>query len=289
VGAISSLDAFMELLFGRDWGGLLESLMRFALQWFFYALTVCVLILAAFSVAKAICRSIQWKRGISAFLRRFGESILLLSLLATLFNTAIQHNAVLEYLIFMVMWAQLEATIVLWRIEAGPHLSFRVSNCRQPDLSPELCPSSGRVYVHMRNSGKLAVYRASLVRVLALATSKPADTGSYTPLKPEAWREHIEVQTADVYPNEEIAIIGIDSRFLDSYLGKVFEVCYSTSLQPLPLSECVHVALIKMGTSVEAIPIDAGPSLDTPLLKTYRMLKEIPLLLMGAWKLRRIA
>ena len=124
---------------------------------FFYALTVCVIILAAFSIAKAIYRGIQWKRCISAFLRRFGGSILLLSLLVALFNMAAQHSVVLEYLIFMVMWAQLETTIVLWRIKTVLHISFRAVDCRQPnDLTSHLCRRLGRVYVCMGDSGKLA-------------------------------------------------------------------------------------------------------------------------------------
>ena len=114
--------------------------------------------------------------------------------------------------------------------------------------------------MRVRNSGRLVAYGAGLARVLVLAAPKSAGTGSYTPLKLEVWEEHIEVRITDVYPNEEINIMSIDSRFLDDYLGKVFEVCYSTPLPPSPLQECTRVTLKKTETMVGITSIDARSS-----------------------------
>jgi len=48
------------------------------------------------------------------------------------------------------------------------------------------------------------------------------------------------------------------------------------------------MTLAKIGTTVEAISVDAGSPLDTPLIKIYGMLKEVSLLPIEAWRFRGI-
>jgi hypothetical protein len=107
-------------------------------------------------VAKALKRPIQLKRGFLGFLREYCSSILLQSLLITRFLAAVAYNALFEFFVFIVMWAQLEASLILWRIEAGPHLVFRVSE--RVDLESDVCTTPGNIYyIHVKNAGRITL------------------------------------------------------------------------------------------------------------------------------------
>jgi len=106
------------------------------------------------------------KQGILRFLREYGDSILLQSLLITLLLIATTYNALFEFLVFIVIWAQLEASIILWRIEAGPHLAFSVSECVEPKSEVCVTPAD-TYYVHVKNVGRIPLHYVGLVRVLS--------------------------------------------------------------------------------------------------------------------------
>ena len=302
MGAISYVDAFMELLFGQNWKGFQETLARFAIQWLFYATIICMVIVFVFSLAKVMFRKALWRRGLFTFFRRYWDSIALLSLFIVLFNIAVAHNALFEYLVFLVMWAQLEAGLILWRIEVGPHLQFKLrgSGLLRKIDEPFMDNVTGTdmgwaiVDILVKNLGRVPVYHIGLVRVLEEVQSPLNSDRSYIPLKPEVWREHMSTFIASLPPNGESVIATIDALKLERYLDRiVFEICYSTPLQPMLMSECVYVKLVKIvdatgKTYLDIVSSGIGFTPRTPLVKIYEMLfKEIPSLLVGLWRLRR--
>jgi len=154
------------------------------------------------------------------------------------------------------LW-QLESKFKSWLIKAGPLVSFKVVDCSHSNPAPMLCPSPGRIYVYMKNSGKLPAYRATLENVLVPAKPELTDTGPYIPLDRSRWNNDIHTTVTDVYPGKKVIIMNIDSQSLNNYLDKIFEVCYSTPILP-HLRECVRMTLKQTGTSVEVVTVDRG-------------------------------
>jgi hypothetical protein len=150
------------------------------------------------------------------------------------------------------MWAQLEAMLILWRIETGPYLKFSLSK-------PEL---SDNILILAKNVGKIPLYDVSLTRVL---TGSP----KLIPLKPESWSRHLEYRSESLAPDEEkIIVIIINPEILTLYLDKVFEICFSTPLHFL--RECTYISLKRSGSDLRIYHLDLQLS-DTPLLKCYKM------------------
>jgi hypothetical protein len=120
------INTIIEALFGVGRVTLIDALGLFIIRFIFYVFIVCIIIFLLHLVAKTLNRTIRLKHGFLGFLREYRSSILLQSLLTTLFLAAVAYNALFEFLVFIIMWTQLEASLILWRIEAGPHLVFRV-------------------------------------------------------------------------------------------------------------------------------------------------------------------
>jgi hypothetical protein len=91
------------------------------------------------------------------------------------------------------------------------------------------------------------------------------------PVKPEVWGKHLEHPIVDLAPGEVKYVISMDQDILPNYLNKVFEICYSTPLQPYPLEECTYITLVNIGTKTVVHLLDTPITLNTPLIKLYRM------------------
>jgi hypothetical protein len=261
---MTDTSTIIEALFGVGGVAPIDALVLFIVRYVFYVFTVCTIILLLHLVAKALNKAIRLKQGLLRFLREYSGSILLQSLLITLLLIATTYNALFEFLVFIVMWAQLEASIVLWRIEAEPHPVFSASECIEPKSG--VCVTPGDTYyVYMKNAGRIPLHYVGLARVLS---------GEMSPIKPELWSRHLEHPIVSLAPGEVKPVIGIDRSILPNYVGKVFEICYSTPLRPYPLGECVHIELTVKGSSIEVYPLDLPTALNTPLLRLYRMWYE---------------
>jgi len=261
---MADIGTIIEALFGMGRATLIDALALFIIRFIFYVFAVCFIIFLLHIVAKALNRAIQLKRGFLGFLREYRSSILIQSLLITLFFTAVAYNALFEFFVFVVMWAQLETSIILWRIEAGPHLVFRVSEC--VDLESDVCTTPGNIYyIHVKNAGRIPLHYVGLARVLSRER---------IPIKPELWSKHLEHPIISLAPGEVRPVIGISQSILPNYVGKVFEICYSTPLRPHPLGECIQIELTIRGSSIEVYPLDLPIALNTPLLRLYRMWYE---------------
>jgi len=267
-----SNSVIIEVLFGVDQVVLIEGLTGFILRYLFYTLITCVIILLLFLVARVLDKKLLLKRGFLGFLRRYRISIPLQSLLITLFITAVTHNALFEFLVFVVMWAQLEAALTLWRIETGPYLTFTVSKCAE-STSEELCVFT---YIRAKNSGKIPLRDVSLTRVFIGAYE-------FTPLKPEIWAKHLKINVVNLNPGEEKPVVSAKPEILKLYVDKVFEICYSTPLAP---EECTYVLLTIKDLILKYFTLDVVP-LNTPLLKLYKMWREI--LSLPVFALRRLS
>jgi hypothetical protein len=261
---MADIDVIIEALFGMGRATLIDALASFIIRFVFYVFAVCFIIFLLHIVAKALNRAIQLKRGFLGFLRKYHSSILIQSLLITLFFTAVAYNALFEFFVFVVMWAQLETSIILWRIEAGPHLVFRVSEC--VDLESDVCTTPGNIYyIHVKNAGRIPLHYVGLARVLSR---------EMIPIKPELWSKHLEHPIISLAPGEVKPVIGINQSVSPNYVGKIFEICYSTPLRPYPLGECIQIELTIRGSSIEVYPLDLPIALNTPLLRLYKMWYE---------------
>lgn len=165
----------------------------------------------------------------------------------------------------MVMWLQLEIAYVSWRIEAGPHFVFDVSECEDIEPGTEDCVATGNIYIHVRNVGRVPVHSMTLTRVL---------DSKMMPIKQEVWEKHIEHPTISLAPGEVKYVISMDQDILPNYLDKVFEICYSTPLRPHPLEECIYITLANIGTKIAVYQLDSSITFNTPLIKLYRMWRD---------------
>jgi hypothetical protein len=94
------------------------------------------------------------------------------------------------------------------------------------------------------------------------------------PIKPELWSKHLEHPIISLAHGEVRPVIGINQNVLPNYVGKIFEICYSTPLRPHPLGECIQIELTIRGSSIEVYPLDLSIALNTPLLRLYGMWYE---------------
>ena len=279
MGAIDA-NAVVKILFNTDSTTLVEVLTVFMLRFFFYILITFFIIFLLHLIAKALNKSIQLRKGFHGFMRRYWDSVLIQSLLISLFLISITYNALFEFLVFMVMWLQLEITYILWRIETGPHFVFDVSECEDIEPGTEECVETGNIYIHVRNAGRIPVHNMTLTRVL---------DNKMMPIKPEMWEKHIEHPNISLAPGEVKYVISMNQDTLPNYLDKVFEICYSTPLQPYPLEECIYIKLANIGTKIVAYQIDSPIIFNMPLIKLYRMWRDAATLPHVALMLRRIS
>jgi hypothetical protein len=166
----------------------------------------------------------------------------------------------------MVMWLQLEIAYVSWRIEAGPHFVFDVSECEDIEPGTEECVETGNIYIHVRNAGRIPVHSMRLTRIL---------DGKMMSIKSEVWEKHIEHPIISLAPGEVKYVISMDQDILPNYLNKVFEICYSTPLQPYHLEECIYITLANIGTEIAVYQLDSSIIFNTPLIKLYRMWRDV--------------
>jgi hypothetical protein len=275
---IVNIDTITRILFNVESAVLIEVLTVFVARFVFYALIIYFIIFLLHLVAKALNRSIRLRQGFCGFLRRYWDSVLIQSLLISLFLISIPYNALFEFLVFVVMWLQLEIMFVSWRIEAGPHFIFDVSECEDLKPGTEECVATGNIYVHVKNIGKIPVHNMGLTRVL---------NRQMIPIKPEVWSKHLEHPITNLAPGEVKYIIGIDQNVLHNYLNVIFEICYSTPLRPYPLEECTHITLTRIDSRIEVYPLDPPIALDTPLVKLYKMWRDALTLPLFATTLKR--
>jgi len=248
-----------------------ELLIGFAIWWFISLALVCIFIVLIFSLAKALYRRMLWKRALFTFFKKYRNEVALLSVLIVLFTVAVRYNALFEYLVFLVMWLQLEVHLNLWRLEAGPHLLFRVV-----EESGELRLQKV-IHIVAKNVGKVPVINVGIVRVFRRINYV------FIPLRPEEWMSHVKSYIVSIPPGEEGVVAIVDELTLTWLLDKVLEVCYSTPIKPLPMSHCIHVGLVMFESGAVFItPLDTEPPY-TPLLKVYKMLQEIPSLVEDMW------
>jgi len=132
----------------------------------------------------------------------------------------------------------------------------------------------------VRNVGGIPIHNMALTRVL---------DSKMTPIKPEVWKKHIEHPIIDLAPGEVKYVISMGQDTLPNYLNKVFELCYSTPLQPHPLEECIYITLANTGTKIAVYQLDSSIIFNTPLIKLYRMWRSVATLLHVALMLRRIS
>uniref|UniRef100_A0A7J2U0D3 Uncharacterized protein n=1 Tax=Ignisphaera aggregans TaxID=334771 RepID=A0A7J2U0D3_9CREN len=275
---IIDANAIVKTLFNTDSTTLVEVLTVFMLHFVFYSLITLIIILLLHLIAKVLNKSMQLRKGFHGFIRRFWDSVLIQSLLISLFLISITYNALFEFLVFMVMWLQLEIAYVSWRIEAGPHFVFDVSRCEDIEPSTEVCVETGNIYIHVRNVGRIPVHSMRLTRVL---------DNKMMSIKPEVWEKHIEHPIISLAPGEVKYVISMDQDILPNYLNKVFEICYSTPLQPHPLEECIYITLANIGTKIAVYQLDPSIIFNTPLIKLYRMWRDVAALPHIALMLRR--
>jgi hypothetical protein len=267
-------NAIVKILFNTDSTTLVEVLAVSMLRFVFYSLITFFIILLLHLIAKALNKSMQLRKGFHGFIRRYWDSVLIQSLLILLFLISITYNALFEFLVFMVMWLQLEIAYVSWRIEAGPHFVFDVSECEDIESGTEECVETGNIYIHVRNVGRIPVYDMTLTRVL---------DNRMMPIKPEVWEKHIEHPIiGSLIPGEVKYVISMNQDILPNYLDKVFEICYSTPLQPHSLEECVYIKLANVGTKTVAYQTDSPIIFNMPLIKLYRMWRDAAALLHAA-------
>jgi len=136
---IIDANAIVKILFNTDSTTLVEVLTVSMLRFVFYSL---IILLFLHLIAKALNKSIQLRKDFHGFIRRYWDSVLIQSLLISLFLISITYNALFEFLVFIVMWLQLEIAYVSWRIEAGPHFVFDVSECEDIEPGTEECVES---------------------------------------------------------------------------------------------------------------------------------------------------
>jgi hypothetical protein len=128
-----------KILFNTDSTIVIEVLTVSMLRFVFYSLITLFIILLLHLIAKALNKSILLRQGLHGFIRRYWDSVLIQSLLISLFLISITYNVLFEFLVFMVMWLQLEIAYVSWRSEAGPHFVFDVSECEDIEPGTEEC------------------------------------------------------------------------------------------------------------------------------------------------------
>lgn len=277
---IIDANVIVKILFNTDSTTLVEVLTVSMLRFVFYSLITLIIILFLHLIAKALNKSIQLRKDFHGFIRRYWDSVLLQSFLISLFLISITYNALFEFLVFIVMWLQLEIAYVSWRIETGPHFVFDVSECEDIEPDTKECVVTGNIYIHVRNVGRIPIHNMALTRVL---------DNKMIPVKPEVWGKHLEHPIIDLAPGEVKYVISMDQDILPNYLNKVFEICYSTPLQPHPLEECIYITLANIGTKIAVYQLDSSIIFNTPLIKLYRMWRGVATLLHTALMLRRVS
>jgi hypothetical protein len=180
----------------------------------------------------------------------------------------------------MVMWLQLEIAYVSWRIETGPHFVFDVSKCEDIESGTEECVETGNIYIHVRNVGRIPIHSMTLTRIL---------DSKMTPIKPEVWEKHIEHPNISLAPGEVKYVISMDQDVLPNYLNKVFEYATLLHYNLIPLEECIYITLANIGTKIAVYQLDSSIIFNTPLIKLYRMWRDVATFPHVALMLRRVS
>jgi len=170
------------------------------------------------------------KSFIRFFIMEYWLQLIVLSILITLLCYALTYRMLFEFLMFVVMWIQLELAYRQWWLDKRskkPYFQVNISSETSATVL-ETMHVYTKLYLHVKNVGNAPAYMVGVGRIL--------DATSKSPLNPDEWGKYVKVSYADLASGEEKVLAEISEEFLEAYKNKngvILEIYYNDPLESI--------------------------------------------------------